>query len=212
METSDNTMDSFGRTLRHLRKEQDLTQEGLLGELKEKGCEILSKSTISKWENGWLKPKMETVKDLEEVFQVPRGSLLRAAGYLVETSPEQLDPVMVKQRGEHFAALASVAKTLLTNGLDSVSSPRWGRNRSGQARYRLPNENAASGYDELTEEQLTRHLDNNTALALRQHGDWFFRDCFVPHLKSEMPKELETEPLFNVVEKHPYKLIICLCR
>ncbi len=35
----------------------------------------------------------------------------------------------------------------------------------------------------------------------------FFRDYFVPHLKSELPEELKTELFYIVVEKQPYLLI-----
>jgi transcriptional regulator with XRE-family HTH domain len=202
----------FGIKLRQLREGNDLTQEKLRKELEEKGYEILHISTISRWENGSRIPKAEIVEALEDILGANRGVLLRAARYLVEQSPEQpvssqIDPIIVKRREEHFTDLASVAKTLLTNGLDSVSPHLWGANRSRQVTYLLRNENAASGCDEITKEQLASRLDDNIAPAIRQHGDWFFRNCFVPHLKSELPEELNTELLFHIVEKHPFKLI-----
>jgi hypothetical protein len=67
-------------------------------------------------------------------------------------------------------------------------------------------QNAASGYDELTKEQLASHLNSNMA-AISKDRDWFFRHCFIPHLKSELSKELNTEPFFKVVEEQPYELI-----
>jgi hypothetical protein len=90
--------------------------------------------------------------------------------------------------------------------LDSVSCPGWTTNRSGEVKYLLPNANAASGYDELTKEQLAVHLNNNIAAILKDK-DWFFRHSFVSHLKSELPTELTIEPFFKVVEGQPYQLI-----
>ena len=206
-----NTVNDFGRKLRQLRKGNDLTQEELRGELEEKGHEIRSKSTISRWENGSRKPKMDIIEDLEDILGVNRSVLLRAAGYPVQISPEQpvssqIDSGLVKQRAEHFAQLASIAERLLINGLDNVSCPGWTTNRSRQVKYLLPNENAASGYDEITKEQLASHLDSNVA-AIRKDRDWFFRHCFVPHLKSELPEELKTELFHGIIEEQPYELI-----
>jgi len=113
----------------------------------------------------------------------------------------------VKRREEHFAELAGIAKSLLTtNNLISVSCPGWTTNRSRQVKYVIQNENAASGYDEITKEQLASHLNSNMA-AISKDRDWFFRYCFVPHLRSELPDELTTELLFNVVERQPYQLV-----
>ena len=206
-----NTMNDFARKLRQLRKGNDLTQEQLRIELDRQGYEISSISTISRWENGSRIPKAEIVEALEDILQVNRGVLLRAARYLVEQSQDepvslQVDSVGVKQRAEHFAELGIIAKSLLTNGLDNVSSPSWTTNRSRQVTYLLPSETAASGYDEITKEQLTSHLNSNMAAILKEK-DWFFRHCFIPHLKSELSEELSTKPFFTVVEEKPYELI-----
>lgn len=137
----------------------------------------------------------ECRKELEAATEVTREHLKK-----------KVDPFIVKRREEHFSNLAGIAKVFLNN-LDSVSSPRWTTNRSRQVKYVIPNKKAASRYDEITEEQLTGCLNSNIASAIDKHGDWFFRACFVPHLKSELPEELKTELFYNVVEKHPYKLI-----
>jgi hypothetical protein len=137
----------------------------------------------------------ECRKELETALEVAQEHLKK-----------QVNPTIVKHREEHLADLANIAKSLLTNGLESVSCPGWTTNRSRQAKYLLPNQNAASGYDELTKEQLASHLNSNMA-AISKDRDWFFRHCFIPHLKSELSKELNTEPFFKVVEEQPYELI-----
>lgn len=199
-------MNDFGRRLRQLRAENALTQDKLREELNTKGHNIPGKSTISRWENGSRKPKMEVIEDLEDILGVDRGVLLKLAGYLVETSQEQFDYVIVKQTAVHFADLADIAKSLLANGLGSVSCPGWSTNRSQQVKYVIPNANAASQYDELTKEQLTSLLNNNIA-AITKDKDWLFRHCFIPHLKSELPGELRTKLFFEIIEEQPYKLI-----
>lgn len=206
-----NSVNNFARKLRQLRKGNDLTQEQLRIGLETQGYEISRISTISRWENGSRIPKAEIVEALEDILQVNRGVLLRAARYLVEQSSDepvspQIEPVGVRQRAEHFAELSSIAKSLLVNGLDNVSSPSWTTNQSRQVKYLLPNQNAASGYDEITEEQLASRLDSNMA-AIIKDKDWFFRHCFIPHLKSELPEALGTKLFFKVVEEQPYELI-----
>lgn len=204
-------MNDFGRKLRQLRAESDLTQEELRRELNAKGYSFPGNSTISRWENGSRKPKMEVIEELEDILGANRGLLLRLAGYLVETSQEQagssqLDSVIVIQRSAHFVELADMAKSLLANGLESVSCPGWTTKRSRQVKYVIPSETADSGYDELTKEQLASRLNSNMDTILKEQ-DWLLRRCFIPHLKSELPQELKTDPFFKIVEKQPYELI-----
>ena len=60
-----NTANAFGRILKQLREDNDLTQEMLCNELESKENILFDKSTISRWENGTRKPKIEIIKDLE---------------------------------------------------------------------------------------------------------------------------------------------------
>ena len=119
---------------------------------------------------------------------------------------KEVNPTIVKRREEHFGDLADIAKSLLANGLDSGSCPGWTAATPSQVKYLLPSENAASGYDELTKEQLASRLNSNIASVLKEK-DWFFRKCFIPHLRSELPQELKTKLFFKVVEEQPYELI-----
>lgn len=206
-----NTMSDFPRKLRQLRLENHLTQEKLRAELNAQGYDISSISTISRWESGSRIPKTEIVEDLESILGANRGLLLRAARYLVEISPEQsvssqIDPVIGNKREEHFVELASTAKTLLTNGLDNVSHPGWSTNRSLLGKYLILNENAASGYDEMTKEQLSQQLNQNMKVILK-HKDWFFRYRFVPYVKSKLGAELKPKRFDEIIEEQPYQLI-----
>lgn len=117
----------FGRLLRQLRRELVLTQDGVRSELNRQGCHIVSKGTISKWENGDSRPDEDTVEALEGVLEVKKGTLLRPAGYpsdITEDTPTkpvyQGDVLIAERRKQHFEYLAEMADALLSNGLDSV--------------------------------------------------------------------------------------------
>ena len=137
----------------------------------------------------------ECKKELETALEVAQEHLKK-----------KVDPIIVKRKEEHFGDLADIAKSLLANGLDSVSCPGWTTKRSRQVKYVIPNENAASGYDELTKEQLASRLNSNMAAILREK-DWVFRQCFIPHLKSELPGELKTKLFYEIIEERPYQVI-----
>lgn len=147
----------------------------------------LNARTISRW-----------VKTESAALVEPPVPIEKEQGKIPLISPESLK--------EHHERLAEIANSLLANNLNNVSSPGWTTNRSRQVKYLIPNKNAASGYDEITKEQLASHLNSNMAAILKD-SDWFFRDCFMPHLKSELPKELTTKPFFKIVEEQPYELI-----
>ena len=118
------------------------------------------------------------------------------------------DPVIMKQRKDHFADLADVAKRLI-NGLENVGRPGWTTNKTRREVYLIPNENSASGYDEMTKEQLSQQLNQNMKVLIKDK-DRFFRSCFVPHAKTELPEEMRTKLFFQIIEEHPFELIECL--
>ncbi len=71
----------LGDLLRKLREEAGLTQEGLVKEIRRWGYEKYSKSDVSKWEHGRTKPEKAVIETLEDIFDSPKGLLLKAAGY-----------------------------------------------------------------------------------------------------------------------------------
>jgi len=206
-----NGANDFGRRLRQLRRGNGLTQEQLRKGLEDQGYDISHIGTISRWEGGSRIPKAEIVEALEDILGVNRGVLLRAARYVLEpsqdgtVSPENGDLKTI-QRTYHITEVCDTAESLLADGLHSASCSGWTANQSDQGKYVIPNENVESGYEGLTKEQLASRLDSNIASVLKKK-DWFFRNCFIPHLKSELPQELKTKLFFKVVEEQPYELI-----
>jgi len=149
------------------------------------------------------------------IYRIPKTELSRLRGEEREASeesvvqqpiPKEVDLGIGIQRKEHFAELASVAKSLLINGLENVSHPGWSTNRSLLGKYLIPNENAASGYDEMTKEQLSQQLNQNMKVILK-HKDWFFRYRFVPYVKSKLGAELKPKRFDEIIEEQPYQLI-----
>lgn len=75
-------MTEFGRLLKEHRKKLGLTQKELINKLCDSGYTYsLSGSIISKWEGGKAKPPEDVVETLEDILSIPKGLLLRAAGY-----------------------------------------------------------------------------------------------------------------------------------
>jgi predicted RNA-binding protein YlxR (DUF448 family) len=125
-----------------------------------------------------------------------------------QTRQAIIDPVIMKQREDHFASLADIAKRFVS-GLENVSRPDWITNNSGREVYVVPNADSASGYDEITEEQLSERLSQNMKLII-EYKDRFFRSCFIPHVKNELPQEMKTKLFFEAVEDHPFEIIECV--
>ena len=155
------------------------------------------------------------------IYRIPKTELAKLKGEEGAASEQSIvqqpihkefDPIIVQRRDQHFIKLGSIAESLLANDLNSVVPRGWtinrdtasgGQNKSLQVRYIITSEGV---YSELTNEQLSALLQNNINITMRK-DEWFFRDCFIPHLKSELPEELKTELFFKVVEKQPYQLI-----
>lgn len=75
--------EKFGDLLRKIREERRMSQTELVEEIHKQGYERYSAADISKWEHGRCRPPEDVVEVLEEdIFHLPKGHLLEAAGYL----------------------------------------------------------------------------------------------------------------------------------
>ena len=60
-----------------------MTQTQLVEEIHKQGDELKYRAAdVSKWEHGWYRPPEDVVEYLEDIFHLPEGHLLEAAGYL----------------------------------------------------------------------------------------------------------------------------------
>ncbi len=105
---------------------------------------------------------------------------------------------------EHNAKLADVADRLLDNDLKRVM--KW-VNPTGQVEYHLFDESEVHLLERLTDDDLAGQLEQNITLAYQAYTEWFFKDCFLPHLYAEWPEELKDKGFYIVAEEQPYQLI-----
>lgn len=119
----------------------------------------------------------------------------------------EVNPIVLKCREEHLTKLADIVTCLLANDLGSANLGWTTQRVTGQVKYILTRRNEVGNYYELTNEQLSTQLKENIILAEHEYERWFFHDCFLPHLKSELPDELKTKGFFDVVKEQPYELI-----
>lgn len=112
-----------------------------------------------------------------------------------------------ENRKGHNQRLADVANSLLDNDLSSALHGWTTKRITGQVKYILTKKGKVGKYYDLTEQQLSERLKENVVLAEHKYERWFFHDCFLPHLESELPEELKTKGFFDVVKEQPYELI-----
>ncbi len=208
----------FGSILKRHRNIKGLSQTQLLEKLRDEGHELYSKGTVSKWENGINTPMRDVVEDLDEILDLPKGTLLRAAGYLIEIEATQQNRVVADlvttqlKKKEHSDQLADIASILLENGLDTLTLADPTENQKGNPdwieyfklyKYRVYDYNSDSG-SQITQKQLVLEMERNIDAVYSHYKDDSF-DCFLSHLKAE--PEMEGRELFNVLDSNPLQLI-----
>ncbi|WP_283679923.1 helix-turn-helix transcriptional regulator [Lentilactobacillus sp. Marseille-Q4993] len=93
----------FAQTLRDIRLEHHLSQQELADNLNKKYNKKISKSMISRWENGTTDPQMDYVRMLAGYFQVEPEDLMD-----VEESPN------LNSKTSEYRAIQRKAKNLST--------------------------------------------------------------------------------------------------
>lgn len=134
------TIDSrFGELLREHRKQSGYTQTEIVVSLRNQGYEErYSKSDISKWEHGRAKPPADVVEALEDILDLDRGRLLKAAGYhpeaqfISQSADESVKENIRQARQQHWNGLADMAAKAAEQFLGVYSwrafdEAMWGR-------------------------------------------------------------------------------------
>lgn len=120
-------------------------------------------------------------------------------------SNEQKTPSSVLGNwGEHNAKLAGVADRLLANDLKRVM--KWVE-PPGDIEYHLFDESESYLQEQLTEDELSGQFEQNIELAYQDYTEWFFKECFLPHLHAEWSEELKDKGFYIVMYEQPYLLI-----
>jgi hypothetical protein len=163
---------------------------------------------------------LEEMQDTEFPRRSPgfikrRRREFNTARKILQTQLErEVNPTIMKRKEEHFAGLIDIAHCLLANDLDTVLervaftriSSSGEEKATHQAEYALVSRTDGTAH-ELTSEQLSNHLDRNIEVAVQRYSDWFFCECFLPHLESELPADLGTKGFGDIVKEQPYQLV-----
>ena len=120
-------------------------------------------------------------------------------------SNEQKTPSTVSGNWEeHNAKLASVADKLLDSDLKRIIKRGVPRR---DLKYHLYDENETDILEEFTDEDLSGRLEENLLTVYRDYTDWFYKNCFIPHLFAEWSEDVQTKMSRALLYDEPYLLI-----
>ena len=105
---------------------------------------------------------------------------------------------------EHHAKLAGVAARLLDNDLNRIS--KW-VSPEGQFEYHLIDENELQLLERLTEGDLSGKLEENLLVVYRDYTEWFYQECFIPHLFAEWSQDVQAKMTKALLYERPNQLI-----
>jgi len=202
----------FGELLKKIRLEHAMTQSQLVMELREVGNQIgeKSKGTISKWESGKPTPDPETVKDLEEIFSLPKGTLLGPADYIIDVTGPLTSPITLaaQQRQAHCEELAGIARAILKGDSNLVDAEEYNDKRNPNWEY-LVRDAGGSG-EPVSREELASRLEYDVWLAKVRYSERQL-GYLVSHLESES-RAIKSEGFHSVLKNDPYGLIQTLAK
>ncbi len=140
-----------------------------------------------------------------------RQEMAIASEVLKDSIKKIVKPFISKQREEHYAQLADISATLLRNNLNTVIE------RQGEAIYGFrseeiywPRYTIKDSNDTLIPLSRLKLIDlfrKNVEFACKQYTFPFFYDCYLPHIKAEMPDMEVNGGFWPQVEKQPYEVI-----
>jgi hypothetical protein len=146
-----------------------------------------------------------------DFIQDRRQEMAIASEVLKDSIRKIVKPFLLKQREEHYAQLADISATLLRNNLDTVierqSEAIYGF-RSTEIywpRYIIKDDNGIPV--QLSRTKLIDLFRKNVEFACKQYTFPFFYDCYLPHIKAEMPDMEVNGGFWPQVEKQPYEVI-----
>jgi len=201
--------EKFGKLLKKHRAENGYTIKQLLEALEDNECEIYSPGTVSKWENGKNQPKPTVIMVLEDILGLSRGVLLRAAGYdETETYEEeaiQVDPVISKQKANHFEYLAEITSWILANDLDDVGPNLLQGQGEPFDEFEYMVGTSSDGYGIADDQELSFRLERNMEFISDKYIK-FDLDCLESHLKAES-SEIASKRFYGTLWEKPYELI-----
>ena len=121
-----------------------------------------------------------------------------------------IKPLIAKQKEEHQIQLSEISAVLLQDSLNTVertsNTSVYGLRQNGMFRYQYTLRDRNNKTLPLSRYQLFNMFRKNVETACQRYTQFVFYECYIPHLKHEIP-EIDEEGFWPKVERQPYEVI-----
>jgi hypothetical protein len=153
------------------------------------------------------------LRNSEDFISDRRQEMEVAVQILKDGIQTMLQPLIAKQTEEHQTQLSEISAMLLANDLNTVeevsSTGIYGLRKNGMFRYRYQIRDSHNRPIQLSRYQLFNMFRKNVETACQKYTQFVFYECYIPHLKNEIP-EIEEEGFWPQVERQPYEVITAI--
>jgi len=129
----------------------------------------------------------------------------------IKKEQERIRSYVPENWREHFEKLAGVATLLLANDLDRVQESSRGTNASNEPTDHYKEKyivfRSVDDFYRMTDDDLSYQLEQNLESVLDEYKQWFYAQCFLPHLESELPEKMQGKDYSKLINEQPFQLI-----
>lgn len=124
-----------------------------------------------------------------------------------------ISPLIAKQKEEHQIQLREISAMLLQDNLNTVEEASTAgiyglrQNSMFRCRYNIRDRNNRTV--PVSRYQLFNMFRKNVETACQRYTQFVFYECYIPHLKHEIP-EIDEEGFWPQVERQPYEVITAI--
>lgn len=108
---------------------------------------------------------------------------------------KEVNPLIMKNRGEHFEHLLGIVNLLLENEVDKVFGSPSMSDEPEADDYTIISEE--SDFEKIPRGYLVERIENNIEYICKTFSVWDFWDCFIPHLLADALGRWDFERLYN---------------
>jgi hypothetical protein len=153
------------------------------------------------------------LRNSEEFIEDRRQEMEVAVQILKDGIKTMIQPLIAKQKEEHQIQLSEISAVLLQNNLNTVEESSsmgvYGLRQNGMFRYRYTIRDQNNRTVPLSRYQLFNMFRKNVETACQRYTQFVFYECYIPHLKHEIP-EIDEEGFWPQVERQPYEVITAI--
>jgi hypothetical protein len=153
-----------------------------------------------------LRTSEEFIKDRRQEMEV-------AVQILKDGIKTMIKPLISRQKEEHQTQLREISTLLLQDNLSTVeeasSTGVYGLRQNGMFRYQYTIRDRNNRTLPLSRYQLFNMFRKNVEAACQRYTQFVFYECYIPHLKHEIP-EIDEEGFWPQVERQPYEVITAI--